>query len=416
MSSEKLWTRDFIVGTAVNFTLLVNYYMLMVVMTSYAMDAYAAPASLAAFCASVFIVGTLFARFVSGPLISRVNRKLVLGVGVACEIAFTCLYLTDSSIAALMVIRFLHGVAYGCCSTTISTVVTGGVPTSRKGEGVGYFMLSVTLGAALGPFAGIFFSNSFGFHALFIAAACVSVASLLLIMALRVPQAPARKRQREGQPERPERLERSESQRQGKGAHHAHFSLSSFIERSVLPISAVCGVIFFGYSSLLTFLTPFATERDLMGAASIFFIVYAASMFVTRPFTGRAFDRRGASFVMVPAFVLFAVGMLVLALSTTDWMVLAAALLLGYGVGTVQSCGLALAVRHVGDERLSLANSTFYICLDVGVGVGPLLLGLLVPALGYANLYVCMAGVGLAALALFALVNRHMSTSKRSGA
>ena len=88
------------------------------------------------------------------------------------------------------------------------------------------------------------------------------------------------------------------------------------------------------------------------------------------------------------------------------WAVLliGAALLLGFGVGTVQSCGLAMAVRVSSDERLGVANATFYMLLDVGVGIGPVLLGALVPLIGYSALYLCMAAVGLLALALFLVV------------
>ena len=50
----------------------------------------------------------------------------------------------------LFVLRFLHGFAFGACSTSIGTIVTALVPDDRKGEGVGYYMLSVTLGAAVG--------------------------------------------------------------------------------------------------------------------------------------------------------------------------------------------------------------------------------------------------------------------------
>ena len=78
--------------------------------------------------------------------------------------------------------------------------------------------------------------------------------------------------------------------------------------------------------------------------------------------------------------------------------------LLGFGVGTVQSCGLAMAVRVTSDARLSVANATFYMLLDVGVGVGPILLGIVAPLIGYANLYLCMAVVGALALALFLVV------------
>ena len=197
------------------------------------------------------------------------------------------------------------------------------------------------------------------------------------------------------------------SPRRGDGrSPGASGGIARFLEPSVIPASAVCGLVFFGYSSLLTFLTPYAAGIGLARAASVFFVVYALSMFVTRPLTGRAFDRRGARPVMVPAFASFIAGMALMSVVANDWMILGAALLLGFGVGTVQSCGLAMVVRAVPDERLSVANATFYIMLDAGVGVGPLLLGLVVPVIGYAALYLAMAGVGAVALALFLLVSR----------
>lgn len=190
-----------------------------------------------------------------------------------------------------------------------------------------------------------------------------------------------------------------------KTAQTSH-ALDKVIERSTLPIATVCFLVFFGYSSLLTFLTPFAETVGLTRAASVFFIVYALSMFATRPFTGRAFDRRGALPVMAPAFVAFIAGMLLMAFASNDWMILGSAALCGYGVGTVQSCGLAMAVNAAPDARLSVANATFYMCLDAGVGIGPLLLGALVPALGYSLLYVVMAGVGVLALVVFLAIRK----------
>ena len=85
---------------------------------------------------------------------------------------------------------------------------------------------------------------------------------------------------------------------------------------------------------------------------------------------------------------------------------LIAAALLGFGVGTVQASGLALAVRLAPDDRLSLANSTFYILLDIGVGVGPLLLGIVQPLWGYRGLFEAMSLVAIVALAAYLLVSR----------
>ena len=49
---EPLWTRNFVAGTFLNFFIAGNYFMLMVVMTAYALTVHQAPAAVAAFCAS----------------------------------------------------------------------------------------------------------------------------------------------------------------------------------------------------------------------------------------------------------------------------------------------------------------------------------------------------------------------------
>lgn len=434
----KLWTRDFVLGMVVNFVLCANYFMLMVVMTSYALDVYHAPASLAGFCASIFIVGTLVARFTTATLMARFGQKRTLVIGAAAEIALTALYFLGASLPLLLTVRFLHGFAYGTCSTAVATIVTAMVPPERKGEGIGYYMLSVTLGAALGPFAGIFLSNHFGFGTLFAVAMAVAAISVPCALTLSRPAADRRLRaskasktvakfaeeqaeaaaldyiagEESGSPAEERREEQAAESLRVPSTHLEQRVtatvqrswLARFIEAPVLPISLVAGLIFFGYSALLTFLTPYATELGLSRAASVFFVAYALSMFITRPFTGVAFDRYGPHPVMVPAFVAFSIGMVVVAFMANDWMLLGGAMILGFGVGTVQSCGLAMAVRETPDDRLSVANSTFYMLLDVGVGVGPLFLGLIQPVIGYSAMYLLMAAVGILALVLFLVV------------
>lgn len=454
-----LWTRNFVAGTFLNFFIAGNYFMLMVVMTAYALSVYQAPASVAAFCASAFILGTLFSRFVTAPLMDRVGRLPLLIVGCCTEVALTALYLLNEPLGALIGVRLLHGFAYGVCSTVIATIITSIVPPERKGEGIGYFMLSITLGSAIGPFAGIFLANNFGYPVTFAVAAVLASLSIPAALLLRPPRetrvrgrktaareeveaaeeaaggavadAPVESALSEAVAARAETVAAGDKSAEGAtcpvcaGADDdcpmctripsthleevvtnkvRHSPLVRFVEAGVLPISLVCGLLFFGYSSLLTFLTPYANEIGLGRAASVFFVAYALAMFVTRPFTGRAFDRVGPHPVMIPAFFSFSAGMAVVAFAANDWMLLGAALLLGFGVGTVQSCGLAMAVRVSSDERLGVANATFYMLLDVGVGIGPVLLGVLVPLIGYSALYLCMAAVGLVAFALFLVV------------
>lgn len=84
----------------------------------------------------------------------------------------------------------------------------------------------------------------------------------------------------------------------------------SLLEAKALGISAVCAEIYFCYPSIISFLTPYANEIHLQTAAAFFFIVYSIAILITRPFTGRLFDQRGAKITMLPAFLSFFVGMI----------------------------------------------------------------------------------------------------------
>ena len=406
-ASDKLWTKDFLLGTMINFLLMVNYYSLMVVITNYSMKVYDAPASAAGLAASIFIIGALVARIIAGSVMDRVGRKRILLAGIAVEVACSALYLLDIGFLPLFALRLAHGFAYGCCSTTIGTVVTALVPANRKGEGVGYYMLSTTLGAAIGPFLGMFLSQNVGYLVLFGTAAAVAVVGLAAIASLKVPE--MRKRARTAADTAGAADGAAEAAPNAKGAarrKRADGVMAQLIEPSAVSVGVVCGVLFFCYSSLLTFLTPFAEENGLQTASSFFFVAYAAATFVTRPFTGKQFDRSGDRVVMVPAFIAFAIGMALLSNVHHPVAMLVAAALLGYGAGTVQSSALALAVRMAPPEKLSLANSTFYALLDVGVGVGPLILGIVEPFWGYRGLFLSMAGLSLVAFGIYLFVGR----------
>ena len=389
--AEKLWTKDFLLGTLVNFLLMVNYYSLMVVITSYSMKVYDAPASAAGLAASIFIIGALIARVIAGSIMDKVGRKHILMAGIVAEVVCSALYLAGIGFAPLFALRFIHGFAYGSCSTTIGTVVTAVVPAKRKGEGVGYYMLSTTLGAAIGPFSGMFLSQNVGYTQLFIVAAAVAVVGLAFIASLKIPEAKRRA---------PRAATDAVS---GKSASW----IAKIIEPSAVSIGIVVGVLFFCYSSLLTFLTPFAEENGLQTASSFFFVAYALATFVTRPFTGKLFDRRGDRIVMIPAFIAFTIGMALLSSVHHPAVMLVAAALMGYGAGTVQSSALALAVRMAPPEKLSLANSTFYALLDTGVGVGPLILGIVEPIWGYRGLFLAMAVLSVVSFSIYLAVGRN---------
>lgn len=361
----------------------------MVIMTEYSIDQYHISNSSAGLSASMFVLGALAARFFSAKLMEYLGSKKLMTIGILLEIVTSFMYLFSANIWMLFLIRFVHGISYGFAATAVSTVVTGLIPKERHGEGVGYFMLSVTIGAAIGPFFGMFLINHGGYTYIFIAC---TITALLCFAASWTLKATTP-------------IEKTPTEVPSVG--HTKEKLSNIFESKAVPISIVCAGIYFCYSGIISFLTPYARQIDLQAAASFFFIVYSIVILLTRPFTGKLFDRKGDRFVMLPAFLSFFIGMITLAMANSGIVLLISAALIGFGIGVIQSSGLAIAVKNSSAHRLSYANSTFYIFLDLGTGIGPFLLGFLVPAIGYKGMYLSLAALTVLIFLLYLIVNRN---------
>lgn len=389
MAQPKLWTKEFITGTCINFLLILNYYLLMVIMANYSSEQYHVTASSAGLSASMFVIGALLARFFSAQLMEKLGKKRLLLLGGVVEVIASALYFVAAQFVVLLAIRVLHGLSYGMASTSISTVITGTVPDARRGEGIGYFMLSITVGAAIGPFLGIFLIEHGGYFSIFMTCVVTAVLGLGGALLMRIqPEEPAPSPQEISPKAKPER------------------GLRNLFERTAVPISFVCAGIYFCYSGIISFLASYAAEIQLQAAATVFFVVYSLVILVTRPFTGRMFDQRGERFVMLPAFCSFFVGMILLSQARNGVVLLLSAALVGFGIGVIQSSGLAIAVKKSVPERISYVNSTFYVFIDCGTGIGPFVLGFLIPVLGYRGMYLAMAGVTVLFCLLYLVVSR----------
>jgi MFS family permease len=151
----------------------------------------------------------------------------------------------------------------------------------------------------------------------------------------------------------------------------------------------------------------------LENATAYFFILYAAGMLVSRPLAGRSFDRRGENPIMYAGLAVFSVGMLLTGLAPNGAVLLIAAFLAGAGMGSVQSTTLSIGVKYALPERLGMANSTYYIFLDIGLTIGPIVGGLLVPFIGYSGTYILGMPIALFGLVLYYFIHgrRHKTAA-----
>jgi MFS family permease len=393
MNKPKLWTKDFLIVSAANFFLYFTFYLLMVSITVFATEKFHATPSQAGLASGIFVVGTLIARLFSGRSIDRVGWKKMLYIGFILFLLTTGLYFFVTDLSFLLVNRFLNGAALGIASTATGTIVAKIIPHERRGEGTGYYALSVTLAAAIGPFLGMYLGEHAGYNSNFTLCIVLLALSFVAVFFVKVPKMAFSNKQL---------------------AKMKGLSFRNFFEPKAFPISIIGFFIAFGYSSILTFLTSYAKEINLVDIGSFFFIVYAVFILVSRPFTGRWFDQKGENFVMYPSFLLFAIALLVLSMAHQGFVLLAAGALVGLGYGTLSSSGQAISIKVSPKERMGLATSTWFIFLDGGIGIGPFILGFLIPFMGYRGLYLIMAVVLFACLFLYYFLHGREASMQKS--
>lgn len=382
IQKEKLFNTGFITITTINFIVFLIYYCFVVITAKFATSELGASSAQAGFAAGIYIIGTLIARLYIGKKLELIGRKQMLRFGAIIYLITTIAYLISTNIIILDTVRFLNGFAYGTISTAANAIVTAYIPKSRNGEGINYYGLSTSLAAAIGPFIGILLLPIVGFKSVIILAIVLSV--LVTVACYLFPV---------------QNIELTDDHKKLLNS----WSLNTFIEYKVLFISIVAFLIGLSYSSVLGFLSIYADNLGLSTAGAFFFVVYALIITFTRPFAGQIFDAKGENAVMYPSFIFLAIGLLTLSYTTTSFMLLLSGALIGLGYGTFMSNGQAVCLKLVEPSKVSIALSTYFIGLDLGLGFGPYALGTVHSFLSYSGIYILCAALTVAVAILYAI-------------
>ena len=389
---ERLWTGAFLLDTMINLLVFLIYYLLIVIIAVVAKDNLQATASQAGLAVGVFIIGTVFSRLLAGRFIGNLGCRKMLYLGLAIYFISTAAYLYTPSLLALYIVRFINGFAYGITSTATSTIIASVIPKSRRGEGINYYGLSTSLAAAIGPFLGILLLDAFSFQ--FVIFFCIALLVLCIIGSVLMKF------------EEPDLTPVLTEEKQNKG-------ISEYIEPRINSISLVSVLVGLAYSGVIGFMASYTREIDLVEAGKYFFVVYAVIITITRPLLGIVFDRKGENWVMYPCFISLALGIYLLSIASSTWMILLSAVFVGLGYGTFMSNGQAVSVKIVPVHRIGVATSTYFIALDVGLGFGPYILGAVKESVGYTDMFQGTAIVALLAfVAYLILYGRFVGTGK----
>lgn len=144
-------------------------------------------------------------------------------------------------------------------------------------------------------------------------------------------------------------------------------------EKSVLPVTVSVFFLNFAYGGITAFV-PLLTNSIMVNSGA-FFMVYAATLVLSRPIAGKLSDRHGEKFVIIPALMITISALIALSFSTGLFGVIGSAILYGIGFGSAQPAFQAATIRIARQDRIGVANASLLTATDLGIGLGSIVLG-----------------------------------------
>lgn len=382
MQNTKLWSKDFIALVMTNGLLFASFHFLLPTLPMYA-DHLGATGTEIGLIGGIFGFSAIFIRLFTDIGVRVLGKKNSLYAGLFLSILATMSYFIFDSIDAIILARVVHGFGFGLSTTFATAIAADVIPAARRGEGVGYLGLGSTAAMALAPALGLSMLLDLGPGVLF---TFLAVMSLLAIGTAKVCS------ETETVPALP--------------VPAVHSSVHNRLFEAGTGVPAVLTILFgAAYGSVNTFIAMLANEIGI-DHAGLFFVVGTLFIFISRPFGGRLFDRKGPFFVILPGSIFFIVALVLIFMAMSLPFLLLASVFYGLGGGLLLPALMTWMLNLVQADRRSAAGATFYNMLDIGTSSGLILLGSLAGSIGYAAMYRYVAVI-MVVFVLFFLLQNH---------
>lgn len=313
-----------------------------------------ASSAFAGIVVGIMNIVSMILRPIAGNLTDRISKyRLTFFGGSICFIG-TLGYVFAPNPQLLLLFRFINGTGFVFCTVCMATWIAFLVPRNHVGKAMGYYGLLNASSMALAPALSINLYRVIGYRAMM---AVSAVAVLLMVILIQFVGNPAQPKYRP---------------QKDKGPHHF-----KIIQRDTLAVASIMSLLSIPYFATQADIVMYVAQRHLNIAVGMYFFIYAVVLFAIRIALKNFFDtvRFGVWFATCTATTVIYVIFLTIMHNNWQMAIAAGGMALGYGImfSICQSTSLMLAPM---DEQ-GLANSTFYLGLDIGMSLGPILGGLI---------------------------------------
>jgi predicted MFS family arabinose efflux permease len=297
-----------------------------------------------------FTVSALLLRPLAGRICdTRGRRPLLVGGAVVAAVSMALTAQVDG-LAALVALRLLAGIAEAAVFVGVFAAVADLAPAARLGEAISYNSLALYLGLAVGPPLGEWLAESHGFAAAWYGAAALAVAAMAAVGETGAP---------------------------GKSPAEP----APLIHRASIPLALGFLATVVAMGGLLVFAGLRADEVGLQNA-SLPLVAYGLTVVVGRIVFASAADRHPPLLLCTGALVTMAAGAVLVAVLASPAGLLAGTFVMAVGVVFATPAFFAAIFAAAPANERGAAAGTASMALDLGLGGGPILLGLVAQGAG----------------------------------
>lgn len=313
------------------------------------------------------IGGTMsMAAFICRPFIGNLadrilKYKLVL-IGSLLLLAGSIGYFVSPVPELLMAARIVDGIGYACCSIGFSSWLASVVSPSKLGSAMGMYGTVQAIGMAIAPPIGIFVADTFGYRFSFVVTAVCALLTAIIINFVNNRGIPAVKEKKK----------------------------IEILEKNVIPIAFIVMFFTIPYYATQSFLLTYVNTAGIDVDVKWYFTVYAIFLVLLRTGLGRFFNvvpYRKFLFICLISSVFM---ILCLTFMKSNLVLFAGALFMAGSYGVMCSVSQSAAMKLAGSEKRGVGNSTYYIGLDIGMMIGPVIAGFIYTHIDIDLFYPCM--------------------------
>ena len=365
MTKAPLWTRRFFAIIIANGLLFASFHCLLPTLPLYVASLGASGAEIG-LISGIFGVSAIFIRFFTDDFVKLLGKKKCLYLGLFFSLISTVAYAFFTSIHMLLIARVVQGLGFGLGTTFAAALAVDIIPSSRRGEGVGYFGLGNTISMGIAPALGVMLLTDFSSDFLFAFSTIAAALAVGCTVFCSESASAVRRSRRAPKVKVPWR--------------------SRFFEAGTGFPSFFTMLFGLAYGCVNTFIALLAQEVHIPNAG-FFFVVGTVFVFLTRTFGGRVYDSKGPFWVLLPGIVSYTVGLVVIIHAASFTALMIAAVFYGTGAGLIMPSLMTWLFNSVAPERRSSASATYYNMLDVGTSGGIIVLGGVAGVIGYVNMF-----------------------------